>query len=193
MNLEEEGDKLLARWKSWPYKNTLFLILSLILFWYFADSHVISGVIRRLGELGYIGALIGGALFVSSFTIAPAAVIIFDVAKVLNPLLVAIFAGMGAVVGDYIIFRFLKDRVFEELSPVFGKIGGSWLKKIFLTPYFIWVLPFAGAFIVASPLPDEVGITLLGLSKVKSWQFILITFLLNAIGIFLTILLAGSI
>jgi len=66
------------------------------------------------------------------------------------------------------------------------------LKKLFLSPFFTWLIPIAGAFIIASPLPDEIGISLMGLSKVKNWHFILITFLLNAIGIFLVVTLARS-
>lgn len=193
MNIHDETEKIKAKWQGWPYKNTLFLVFSLVLFWYFADSHVVKSFIKMIGGFGYIGAFLSGGLFVSSFTIAPAAIIIFDISKVLNPIAVALIAGAGAVVGDYIIFRFLQDRVFNELAPVFDKMGGGWLKKIFHTPYFIWLLPFLGAFIVASPLPDEVGIGMLGLSKIKTWQFVLITFLLNAAGIFLTVLLAKSV
>ncbi len=87
-------------------------------------------------------------------------------------------------------FAFLRNRVFEEIGPIFNKLGGSFVKKIFHTPYFIWLMPLIGAFIIASPLPDEAGITMLGMSKIKNWQFILVTFLLNSAGIFLVILAA---
>lgn len=149
-------------------------------------------LIEKIGDFGYIGSLISGIFFVSMFTVVPTSVILFDLAKHLNPLLVAIFAGVGAAIGDYLIFRFLKDKVFEEISPVFEKFGGSLLKKLFISPFFIWLVPFMGAFVIASPLPDELGITLLGLSKVKSWHFILITLLLNAVGIFIVITLSRS-
>ena len=44
-----------------------------------------------------------------------------------------------------------------------------------------------GAIIIASPFPDEIGVSLMGISKMKTYQFILISFLLNAIGIFLVV------
>ena len=149
--------------------------------------------VSAIGGFGYFGSFISGIFFVSIFTVAPASAILFDIAKTLDPLTVAITAGIGAVIGDYMIFRFMKDKVFEELSPLVKKNGGSFIAGLFSSPFFAWAIPILGAFIIASPLPDEVGIGLMGLSKVKNWQFLLITFLLNAAGIFLVIIIANSI
>lgn len=181
-----------SRWRDWPYKNTSFLVLSLILFFFFAEHPAVHYTINLIGGFGYIGAFITGILFVSIFTVAPAAVLLFFLADHLNPLLVAVFAGLGAVLGDYLIFRFLRDKVFDELVPLFIKSGGQSLINLFKTPYFGWLLPFVGAFIIASPLPDEVGIGLLGASKLKSWQFLILSFLLNSVGIFVVIIAARS-
>jgi hypothetical protein len=188
----EEIRQVTSNWKHWQYKNTTFLVASLILFFLFAEHPIIRNTTDSIGNLGYLGAFFTGILFVSIFTVAPAAVVLFFLADHLNPLGVAFFAGMGAVVGDYLIFKFLKDRVFEELTPAFLKNGGNMLVKLFKTPYFGWLLPFVGAFIIASPLPDEIGIGLLGASKLNNYQFIVLSFLLNSIGIFLVIITARS-
>ena len=179
-------------WKNWQYKNTTFLIISLLAFVYFLDSDFVQYFIKSIGNLGYIGSFLSGMLFVSIFTVAPASAILFDIAKTLNPYLVALFAGLGAVVGDYIILRILKDRVFEELKPIFKKTRNSFLENIFSSPFFAWLIPLVGAVIIASPLPDEIGISLMGLSKIKNWQFILVTFLLNSVGILVIISLAKA-
>lgn len=186
------GEQIISKWDHWQYKNTTFLLLSLLLFFLFAEHPVVRGTIDSIGNLGYIGAFLTGILFVSIFTVAPAAVVLYFLADHLNPLLVAFFAGLGAVAGDYLIFRFLKDRVFDELTPLFLRNGGNLLVKLFKTPYFGWLLPFVGAFIIASPFPDEIGIGLLGASKLKSYQFLILSFLLNSIGIFLVIIAARS-
>lgn len=179
-------------WKNWPYKNTTILLLSLILFFYFLNSPEIQGFIKTVGDLGYIGSFISGIFFVSIFSVAPASAIIFETAKTLNPFAVAVTAGMGAVIGDYLIFCYLKDKVFEEIAPLLRRNGGSFLSKLFSSPFFAWLIPISGAFIIASPLPDELGISFMGLSKIKSWQFILITFLLNSFGILFIIILSRS-
>ena len=184
--------QLVERYRHWRFKNTLLLIISLIVFFYFADTPLVKNVINGIGNLGYFGAFLTGIFFVSTFTVAPASVVLFYLAKELAPLEVAFFAGLGGVVGDYIIFRFLKDRVFEELKPVFMSLGGMRLSHLFATPFFAWVAPVAGAFIIASPLPDEVGVGLLGISKLKNWQFLLLSLVLNSIGIFIIITLAKA-
>ena len=180
-------------WQSWKYKNTTLLVLSLIIFFYFIKSDFIQYFLKTIGGLGYLGSFISGVMFVSVFTIAPASAILFDIAKMLNPFLVAITAGIGAVVGDYILLKYLQDKVFAELKPLFQKTYGPIFKVVFFSPFFAWLIPILGMFIIASPFPDEVGIGLMGLSKIKKWQFILITFVLNSIGIFIVISLASSI
>lgn len=188
----DEVQTVTSSWKHWHYKNTALLILSLIIFFLFVQHPVVKSAISFIGNFGYIGAIIAGILFVSIFTVAPAAVILFFLADTLNPLLVALFAGMGAVVGDYFIFKFLRDKIFYELKPLFVHLGGSLLLKLFRTPHFAWLLPVFGVLIITSPAPDEIGIGILGASKLKSWQFIFLTFLLHTIGISVVIIAARS-
>jgi hypothetical protein len=181
-----------SKYRGWHFKNTALLTASLIVFFLLADTAFVKNIITGLGELGYIGAFITGMFFVSTFTVAPAAVVLYHLADQLHPLEIALLAGLGCVVGDYIIFRFLKDKVFQELQPVFNRLGGSYVWKFLSTPYFAWLTPVIGAAIIASPLPDEAGIGLLGLSKIKSWQFLLLSFVLNAVGIFIIVALART-
>ena len=175
------------KWKRWHYKNTTLLIFSLILFFLLAETPQVDSFIKQIGSLGYIGAFITGIFFVSTFTVAPAAVVLYHLADTLHPLEIAILAGLGAMVGDYIIFRFMKDRVFSELRPLFLKHGRPYIRILFRSPYFAWIVPIFGAFIIASPFPDEVGVGILSLSKIKRWQFFLLSLILNAIGIFLVV------
>jgi len=190
--MHEVEKKFRKKWKNWQYKNTFFLLLALTSFFYFLESPVIQYFLTKIGSLGYIGAFLSGVMFVSIFTVVPASAILFKLADgTLDPLLIALAAAIGATVGDLLILRFLKDKVFEELAPLFRLRKRSLIRRIFTSPYFTWILPIFGAVIIAMPaVPDEMGITLMGLSKIKTWQFILITFLLNLIGIFLVIDLA---
>lgn len=178
---------LLKKWRRWKFKNSFLLLVSLVVFFWLAKTPLVDRIIREIGSLGYLGAFITGIFFVSTFTVAPAAVILFHLADTLHPIEVAILAGLGAMVGDYVIFRFMKDKVFEELLPLIRKLHTPKLKLLFKSPYFAWILPVVGAFIIASPLPDEAGVTMLGLSKIKKWQFFLLAFVLNAVGIFLIV------
>ena len=190
--MDELAVNLDKRWKNWKYKNSTLLVLSIILFILIADTPYVKGFIEYIGDLGYIGAFIVGMLFVSAFTVIPAAAVLFYLAQNLNPLLISLIAGAGGVLGDYIIFKFLKDRVFEELYPAFMNHGGKPVRKLFRTPYFAWLVPVIGAVIIASPFPDKLGIAMMGLSKVKQWQFLAITFVLDVLAVFLVVIAARS-
>jgi len=185
-------NELRERYRHWKFRNTFLFIASLVVFFYFADTPLIKNLITSIGNLGYLGAFLTGIFFVSTFTVAPASVVLFHLAKEFPPIEIAIFAGLGAVLGDYIIFRFLKDRVFEEIKPLFMKMGGQRLSHLLATPYFAWLAPVFGAIIIASPLPDEIGITLLGITKLKNWQFLTLSLVLNILGILVIILLAQA-
>lgn len=175
------------KWRNWHYKNTVLLSLSILIFFFLADTSQVKSVIEYIGGFGYVGAFLAGILFVSVFTVAPASVVLFYLAETLNPFGIAIAAGAGSVVGDYLIFRFLKDRIFEELRPFFMDHGGRPVQRLFRTPHFAWSLPLVGAIIIASPLPDEIGLGMLGLTKIKKWQLLGVLFILDAAGIFLIV------
>lgn len=190
--MNEQIEKLDNKWRHWHYKNTVLMLLSLISFFLLIDSPFIEKAIAWAGSLGYLGAFLAGILFVSIFTVAPASLVLFYLAKSLNPLGIAIAAGMGGVIGDYLIFRFLKNRLFVELKPVFMNHGGKPLRKLFKTPYFSWALPIIGAIVIMSPVPDEVGLSLLGVSKIKTWQLLGLLYFLDVLGVFLIVILAKS-
>lgn len=135
---------------------------------------------------GYLGAFLAGMMFVSIFTVATGAMALFYLAAYPQPLEIALIAGMGAVVADYIIFRFIKNRLKEELIEIFKEIEKkSRLKRMFHSRHLSWTLPVIGAIIIALPLPDELGVGLLGMSEIKTYQFLLLSYLLNFAGIFL--------
>lgn len=174
-------------WRNWPYKNTLLLVLSLILVYTLTKLPQVDSAIKQIGTLGYLGAFITGIFFISTFTVAPAAIVLYHLADSLHPLEVALLAGLGAMVGDYAVFRFFKDRVLEEILPLLGRLQTARTRALFKSPYFAWIMPFIGALIIASPLPDEIGVSMLGASKIRPWQFFIVTFALNTMGIFLVV------
>lgn len=137
----------------------------------------------NLGEMGYLSVFLGGILFVLTFTVASGILILITLADVLPILPLALVAALGSVLGDFIIFNFVRDN-FKKAKPL--KTRG-----ILSTKYFRWTLPVIGAIIIASPLPDELGVSLLGISKMKANHFILLSFVLNFIGIFFVVFLAS--
>lgn len=174
--------------KHWKYKNLTFLLFSLVLAFFVLRNETLHSFLLHLGNLGYVGAFLAGILFVSTFTVATGAIILLVLSETLSPIEIGLVAGLGAVVGDFAIFRFVKDDLAREISLIYNQIDGNHhFKKVLHTKYFSWTLPVIGAIIIASPLPDEAGVSLMGISKMKAYQFLLLSFVLNATGIFLVV------
>ena len=121
--------------------------------------------------------------FTSFFTTAPAIVLIGVLVQTTPLIMVAIIGGLGAALGDYIIFRFVKDRISEDINYLLSFQKTKRFFAIFKTRLFIFFTPFIAALIIASPFPDEIGVAMLGLSKIKDKTFLLISFIANGVGI----------
>src|SRR3989344_6045312 len=178
----------MSTWYTFRYKNITLFLISIIIAFIISRYEPFHNFLLGVGDLGYIGAFFAGILFVSTFTVATGAVILLVLAERLSPVEIGIIAGLGAVVGDFTIFRLIKNNLADELKDIYDHIDGNHhLRRVLHTKYFSWTLPVIGAVIIASPLPDEVGVSLMGISKMKTYQFLIISFFLNAIGIFLVV------
>lgn len=169
------------------YENLSIFFLSIIFTFLLSQNNNFNSFLLGLGEWGYLGAFIAGILFVSIFTVSTGILILIVLSQALHPIEIGIIAGAGAVIGDLTIFRFIKDRIAGEVLPIYHMLGGHHMDRILHTKYFSWTLPVLGAILIASPFPDEIGVSLLGIANMKTYKFIILSFLLNSIGIFLVV------
>lgn len=170
-------------WKSWKYPYLTLLAIGVLIAIILAENDTFHSFLLHLGTLEYIGIVLGGMLFVSSFTVAIGVVIIGILAQDLHPLTIGLIGGIGAVIGDLLIFKYVRNHLKDELKLLFGKEGTSYVREVIHSKYITWTLPIIGIFIIASPLPDELGISLLGLTKMSETKFIIISYISNVLGI----------
>ena len=182
-------DKKMNYFRKLKYKNLTLLILCLLIVYVLSQWPPFMKWLESLKNLGLLGAFLGGLVFVFTFTVAIGGLILYTLSDSYPIWVLAVVAGLGAMAGDFIIFQFVKVRLFREVELIYKELGGGHLTKLLHTKYFRWTLPLLGAILVASPLPDEIGVTLMGLSKMKTLRFTLLSAVLNMAGIFL--LLAG--
>ena len=175
-------------WREWKYKHLTLVFVGILFSIFLSRMEIFHQFLLRLGSFGYLGAFLAGTLFVSIFTVATGALILFTLAEYLHPVEIALIAGLGAVVGDLIIFRLVKDNLVGEIEDIYkNHLGGKDISRLLHTKYFHWTLPVIGAIIIASPLPDELGVSLMGMSNMTIHRFMIISFVLNSIGIFLVV------
>jgi len=128
-------------------------------------------------------SFVAGVFFTSIFTTVFATVVFAEIAQDNSLVLTAVFGGAGALLGDYIIFRFVRDTLLEDIRGLLQISHVDRFAEIFRLHLFRFLAPFFGAVIIASPLPDELGVALLGLSEMSSKKFALFSFVLNTVGI----------
>ncbi|MDP2685417.1 MAG: hypothetical protein Q8P20_10400 [bacterium] len=192
-----------------PGNIKTFLVLGILVTLFLYQTEPFHQLLRQLGTLGFIGAFIAGMLFVSIFTVSTGVLILLILAERLPLIPLGIIGGLGAVIGDLLIFKFVRDGLIGEIKLVEENIKDE-LKSIeFIddhmnsrpakhfrkhmlallhTKYFSWILPATGVLILTSPLPDEMGMGLMGISKIKTYQLLLLLLIIKPASVFLVVL-----
>lgn len=156
----------------------LSVVVSIIL----VKTGALKSFLNSAREIEVIGSFLSGMFFVSIFTAAPSLTVLTEISQTSSPYLVAFWGALGALIGDLIIFKFIKDSLSENLLG-FMKKEENKLIKFFRKKHFRVFLPFIGAIIIASPFPDEIGLMMMGISKLNIFYFIPLVFILDFIGI----------
>jgi len=164
-------------------RDLALIIFSILLAIILVQTGALEFLIDSTTSIKFIGAFFAGIFFISIFTVSPAAVVLAEILKTNQILETAFMAASGALIGDLIIFRFVRNNISNDFKYLLEQTGLKRFKKIFHLKFFHWLAPFLGALIIASPLPDELGISLLGLSKIKLRYFIPLSYILNFSGI----------
>lgn len=161
------------------YQKWILLVLSIMIAFYLFFSGLLVKLIGVLGNFGVIGILISGIFLGYGFTAAPATVSLISFTNYYHPLIISFIGATGNMIGDLLIFNFFKKGLPKEIEAIIKKTKIERIKK----SKFKWLIPGISGFIIASPLPDEVGISLLGVTKFDTTEFMLLAFTLNFIGI----------
>jgi hypothetical protein len=153
---------------------------------FLAKSELFVKILVTSKELEWMGSIIAGMFFTSFFTTAPAIVTLGALAKADSIFAVAFFGAIGSVIGDMVIFRFFKDKISLHITDFIGHEEISRKVRYMLrSRFFKWLPAFIGGLIIASPLPDELGVAFFSFSKIKPRTFIILSYMFNFIGILL--------
>ena len=164
-------------------KDFYIIILSILLAWFLVRVGVVNDFLTATLEYKILGSFIAGIFFTSAFTIAPASVALGGLATTGPVSVVAFWGALGAVFGDLILFFFIRDVFADDLLKLLKKFWKHHVFPSFHLGFLKWVAPILGGIIIASPLPDELGLTLMGLSKTHVAILIPLSFVFNFIGI----------
>ncbi len=183
---------------TYPYPKISLLFCTFIFAYVLFREGVFDFLPVLLKGQGYLTMFGGGLLFSFGFTTPFAIAIFIEMADTVDPLLGAAIAGVGAMLSDLIIFHFIRFSFMDELHRLSKTSIINWFRRHThkesipeqIRQYIKWSI---AGLIIASPLPDELGVTLLSSSAdVKGKPFAAFCFTLDAIGIFVLLLTTQS-
>jgi len=178
---------------NFKYPKITLLILAIILAYFLFKNPIVKDFVAHLGTLGYISIFFAGMFFAFGFT-APFSVGFFISLNPSNIWIAGIIGGLGALVSDMIIFHTIKISFEEEFkrlrnSKSFVKLTNFIDRNINERIKIYLMYTFAGI-LIASPLPDEAGVTMLaGLTEINSRVLAQLSFVLNTLGITVLLML----
>jgi hypothetical protein len=173
--------------------DALIILLSIIGAYLIVRTGALSSFVSLSQGMVIIAAFVAGIFFTSMITAAAAAVALATLGGTENIWLISFIGALGAVCGDMILFLFIRDTITEDLKAVIKSTTLKRLTSYLHGGFFRWIAPIIGGIIIASPLPDEVGLALMGMSKVRSYYVIPLSFVMNLIGIWAIISIAHAV
>lgn len=148
-------------------------------------------------SLNLFGVFFSGVLYAYGFTAPSAALILLSLAKEENIILAGMVGGLGALAGDLMLFFFVrrtfageieqisKNRFFRFVEKEEKRILGR-LQKYFLSAF--------ASFLIASPLPTEIGVGLMASRKhLSARKFAVIAYSLHTAGIMVILLIGRAV
>lgn len=176
------------------YPKLTALIIVIIFAYILFKKTEIGDFIINLNGLSYLGIFIAGMLYTFGFT-SPFSAGFFLTLNPENIFIAGIIAGVGAMVSDLFIFKFVRfsfKNEFERLKneKIIRKFRNFTKKIIHKKIRKILLYLLAGS-LIASPLPDEAGLVIIAETKIKAKILGAISLILNTIGI-LVILWIGK-
>ncbi len=164
-------------------KDLAIVAISIIVATFIGESTLLAGIFGVAQNHLVISSFIGGLFFTSVFTTVPSIVFLGKLSLLGDPVTVALVGGLGALIGDLIIFRFIRDHLAADIGSLFSTKTRMRFSHIFEYRFFRWSMAVLGALVISSPLPDELGLALMGMTRMKTSVFLPISFVFNTIGI----------
>lgn len=165
---------------------------SIIISIFLVQAGIIDFFIGAAGSSKIISSILAGAFFTSIFTVAPSVVGLLAIGQSFSPVWVAFFGAFGAMAVDIVIVNFIRKDISEDLKGLTRLAWRRHFIQAFHFGFLKWVALFFGTILIASPLPDEAGLFLIGVSRINPKALPLIFYLANFFGIYLLVSLAQA-
>ena len=97
-------------------QDFFILLASIAVAWAIVHFGIVETLLSYTGDGVLLTGFIAGMFFTSVMTTAPAMAVLGVLSFHINPLVLAVVGGAGAVCGDYLIFAFVRDRLGDDFA-----------------------------------------------------------------------------
>lgn len=174
------------------HQNLILLILGLIFAYLLFKLKMLYDLTLSLAQFGYWSAFVLGFLFsFGSFTV-PAATAIFILSSQFNPFLIAFVAATAAAVSNFLIYKFVKEELLNEMKNVLAKdfrfdmfkLEERITKSIHRSKFLKSFIPTLSGILVSLPLPTEFFVSVLWtIARYNTKEVLFYSFIFSFIGI----------
>lgn len=168
--------------------KVIIFIISLSFAWWLVKSGYFSKLTLTILPIKFVAEIMTGIFYTSFLTSPISLAMLVVLAQENNPIQTALLAGIGAVLGDLIIIKFFRYKLSSDLNQVSKQLQLQKISKFLQKVHMDFLIPLFGIIIVASPFPDELGLLMLGVSKLKYREIVVLTYILNTAGILLIVI-----
>lgn len=187
---EEKTRDLLERVKMLHlrYKNMLLIILGIAAGVWIAYNPGVFSFLSDDPSLQYAGAFLMGLMYPVGITTPAAIVGFFQLAKVMNPLLLSAIGALGALATNFVVFYFIRHSMLDHLDKFTKKFNvrihvvGHVVRK---HPVLKHVIPIVAGIIIATPIPTEIAIGIFAAIKFEMKRFLVYAFVFSLVSILL--------
>ena len=164
--------------RNWKKPIMYMIVILLIIFLY--TTGILESFILSLHQFEYAGAFIAGLFYSYGMTTPFAIAVLAIMAQNTNPFVLALLGALGATTSDLLLLRAFSNGVGKEIR-INGELSIKVPEAKTLPGRFL--LSILGGFVLMSPLPDELGVILLGISRIEAWKFAILSFVFKYIGV----------
>lgn len=169
------------------YPRLLGVLIAIIFAYIVFSNATVKNFVSGLNSFGYLGSFIAGMFYTFGFISPFSAGFFID----LNPSsiwLAGILGGIGALLGDMFIFEMVREFFMDEFKSLGKEKSIRWinlaLRKILGKGAHTFLLCVLAVGFIASPLPDEAGVTILaGFTKIHEYTIAIISVISNTMGV----------
>jgi hypothetical protein len=174
------------------HKNMIILATSILVAFFLLKSGILDSIVPSIAKFGYFSIFILGILLPLGFTTAPVAATLYSISPHFNPLLMSLTAALGAMLGNILIYFFVKYELTEEIKYIFTndlkldfyKFELTLTKKNLKSKYFRILVPPLSGILIALPIPTEMFVSILwNITKVELKYVLLLSFIFSFVGI----------